>query len=157
VFPSSANPVHFTLRNTSTVATVTKTKADRTQVQKAAQDIRNTLSNMYTVAFTDPDHWKSGDYATVYGFFATGRPAASAQKDSATLTLGPNAGDTYDQVDPKYASVVVKILTDKGGEPFTAAATTDFTANAKKKDGSTMVIKSHATYYLQRGEGGWII
>ena len=47
--------------------------------------------------------------------------------------------------------------TDKGGQPYTAAATADFTANAKKKNGKPTTIKSHATYIMQRGEGGWSI
>ena len=49
------------------------------------------------------------------------------------------------------------MLTDKGGQPFTASATADFTADAKTKAGATKVIKSHATYILQRGQGGWIV
>jgi hypothetical protein len=154
--PSEANPVHFQLRSTSSVSTVTK-KADQPQIQKAAQDIRDTLANMYTEAFTDPRTWKNGNYDNVFGFFALGKTDAAAKADAATLTLGTNAGDIYDDISPRYAAMVVKILTDKGGEPYTAAATTDFTADAKKKDGSNMVIKSHATYYLQRGEGGWVI
>jgi hypothetical protein len=139
------------------VTTVTKEKADRKQINEAAKDIRDTLANMYTVAFINPDNWKSGDYDTVYGFFQQGKAFESAQRDSATLTLGPDAGDTYDDVKAKYSGLVVKVLTDKGGEPYTAAATADFSADATKKDGSNMLIKSHATYYLQRGEGGWII
>jgi len=156
-FGEDVTPVKFSLRDTSTESTAAKSNADRAQVQTAAKDIRDTLGNMYTVAFIDPDNWKSGDYDTVYGFFEQGKPAESAKRDAATLTLGPNAGDMFDEVKPKYSGLRVKVLTDKGGEPFTAAATADFSADATKKDGSSMKIKSHATYYLQRGEGGWII
>ncbi len=156
-FDDDVTPVKFQLRATSAEATVTKAKEDKKQIKVAAKDIRDTLANMYTLAFIDPDHWKSGDYETVYGFFAQGKPAESAKRDTATLTLGPNAGDMFDEVKPKYGGLVVKVLTDKGGEPFTAAATADFSADGTKKDGSNMLIKSHATYYLQRGEGGWII
>jgi hypothetical protein len=152
-----ADPVHFSLRDTKTIGTVAKKKPDRPEVQKAAKEVRDTLGNMYTVAFTDPDHWMSGNYDAVFGFFVIGKPAAAAKRDEATLTLGAKAGDQFSDVKFRYGGLVVKVLTDKGGEPFTVAATADFSADATKKDGSTMVIKSHATYYLQKGEGGWII
>ena len=156
-FPPEANPVHFSLSGTTTVATVTKSKADQAQVNRAAKDIRDTLANMYTVAYTDPNHWESGDYDAVFTFFQEGTAADSAERDVATLTLGANAGDTYDEVKQRHTGLRVKILTDKGGAPFTAAATADFSADAQTKDGSNMLIKSHATYYLQHGEGGWVI
>jgi hypothetical protein len=152
-----ADPVHFALRDTKTIGTVVKKTPDRPEVQKAAKEVRDTLGNMYTVAFTDPDHWKSGDYDAVFGFFAVGKPAAAAKRDEATLTLGAKAGDQFSDVKFRYGGLVVKVLTDKGGEPFTVAATADFSADATKKDGTNMAIKSHATYYLQNGEGGWII
>jgi len=151
-----ANPVHFQLRSSDSVRVATGTP-DAANVQQAVQDIRNTLGNMYTIAFTDPNNWQSGNYDNVFGFFAQGKISDAAKRDEATLTLGQNAGDTYDDVSPRYASLVVKMLTDKGGQPFTASATADFTADAKTKAGPNKVIKSHATYILQRGEGGWIV
>jgi hypothetical protein len=151
------HPVHFSVRATSNVAVVAKKKPDQATIKTATTDLRNTLGNMYTLAFTDPDHWKSGDYDSVFGFFAQGPISKSAQRDVATLTLGSKAGDLYKDVTPKYSSLVVKWLTDKGGQPFTAAATADFSATATKKDGSTALIKSHATYLMQLGEGGWIV
>jgi hypothetical protein len=153
----NADPVHFSLRKTQTIETVAKGKLDKSAVKDTAKDIRDTLANMYTAAYTDPDHWKSSDYDAVFGFFATGKPAAAAKRDVKTLTLGPNAGDTYDEVKFRYGGLKVEVLTDKGGVPYTVAATADFTADATTKDGSDMLIKSHATYYLQNGEGGWTI
>jgi len=150
-------PVHFALRDTTTEATVTTSKADKAQVKAAAKDIRDTLANMYTLAFVDPANWKEGNYDDVFVFFQPGQVATSAEHDVATLTLGPDAGETFDEVTQKYSGLRVKILTDKDGAPFTAAATADFSADAKTKDGSPMLIKSHATYYLQHGEGGWVI
>lgn len=155
-FAPDAHPVHFQLRSSNSVRSATKAP-DAANVQAAVQDIRDTLGNLYTVAYTDPDHWKSGNYDQVFGFFAQGKIADAAKRDEATLTLGPGAGGTYDTVTPKYASLIVKMLTDKGGQPYTASATADFTANATRKDGSSDVIKTHATYIMQRGEGGWIV
>ena len=152
-----ADPVHFSLRKTETIETVAKGKLDKQAVQKAAKDIRDTLGNMYTLAYTDPDHWENSDYDAVFGFFATGKPAAAAERDVKTLTLGPKASDTYDEVKFRYGALKVEVLTDKGGIPYTVAATADFTADATTKDGSDMLIKSHATYYLQNSEGGWTI
>src|SRR5262249_57998624 len=60
-------------------------------------------------------------------------------------------------VAPRCGSMVVKMLTDTGGQPITAAATADFTADAATKSGGSKTIKSHATFILQRGEGGWIV
>jgi hypothetical protein len=151
------DPVRFTVRAGRTVAVVEKSKPDQAEIKKSTQDIRNTLQNMYTVAFIDPEVWKSGQYDNVFGFFAQGRISGAAKKAEETLTLGAKAGDTYSDVKPKSGSLAVKWLTDKGGQPFTAAVTAAFSADATKKDGSSTTVKSHATYIMQRGEGGWII
>jgi ketosteroid isomerase-like protein len=153
---TDATPVHLSLKSTAAVPTVAKTKADRKAVGDAAKEIRDTLANMYTVAFTTPSLW-DGDYEPVFVFFAPGKAEKAAHGDLAVLTLGPSAGDTFDEVTPKFSGVKVKVLTDGDGKPFTAAATVDFSADGKKKDGTTSRIKSHATYYLQQGDGGWVI
>jgi hypothetical protein len=144
------------MRASKSVAVGTR-KPDAANVKTAVDDIRATLGNMYTVAFVDPQTWQSGNYDNVFGFFEQGKISDAAKRDENILTLGTKAGDTFKDIQPHYASLVVNMLTDKGGQPFTAAATADFTANATKKNGSPTTIKSHATYIMQRGEGGWII
>jgi hypothetical protein len=153
---ANAPRFHFKVKKTAVIPVVAKDGTGG-EATDAANDIATTLSNMYGLAFLDPDHWKPGDYDVVFGFFAPGKAAASARRDEATLTLGPDAGAMFDDVQPTSGGLVVRVLTDRGGKPFTSAATADFTADATKKDGSVMLIKSHATYYLRRGQGGWVI
>jgi hypothetical protein len=154
--PSDVTPVKFHMRSSKSV-TVATHKPDAANVKDAVDDIRATLGNMYTIAFIDPQTWQSGNYDNVFGFFEQGRISDAARRDENILTLGTKAGDTYKEVKARYGSLVVEMLTDRGGQPYTAAATADFTANATMKDGSPATIKSHATYIMQRGEGGWII
>ena len=154
--PSNVSPVTFHMRASKSVTVVTK-KPDAANVQTAVADIRSTLGNMYTIAFIDPQTWQSGNYDNVFGFFEQGKISDAAKRDENILTLGAKAGDTYKDIKPHFAALQVDMLTDTGGQPYTAAATADFTANATKKDGKATTIKSHATYILQRGEGGWII
>ncbi len=156
VSPGSSTPeFHFRLRSTKVVATGHSGSSGG--VKDVVNEVRDRLSTMYALAFLDPSRWQKGDYETVYGFFSLGKTAAAAKRDTEVLTLGANAGDTFESVEPKYGGLVVRVLTDKNGNPFTTVATADFTASGKQKNGKTMVIKSHATYYLQSGEGGWII
>jgi hypothetical protein len=154
--PSNVTPVKFHMRASKSVTVVTK-KPDAANVKTAVDDIRGTLGNLYTIAFIDPQTWQSGNYDNVFGFFEQGKISDAAKRDENILTLGAKAGDTYKDIEPHFAALKVDMLTDKGGQPYTAAATADFTANATKKDGKATTIKSHATYILQRGEGGWII
>ncbi len=156
VLPSDVTPVKFHMRASKSVTVVTK-KPDAANVKDAVDDIRSTLGNMYTIAFVDPQTWQSGNYDNVFGFFEQGKISDAAKRDENILTLGADAGDTYKDIKPHFASLAVNMLTDKGGQPYTAAATADFTADATKKDGQSTTIKSHATYIMQRGEGGWII
>lgn len=156
--PGSDTPsFNFHLGTTRTIATAATGKADQGAVQSAAKTIDTTLTNMYALAFLDPDHWKKGNYDVVFGFFRQGPAADSAQRNEATLTLGPGAGDTFSDVQPRLGTMTIRVLTDTSGSPVSSAATTDFTADATKKDGSSMLIKSHAIFYLQPSEQGWVI
>jgi hypothetical protein len=156
--PGSNTPAFtFHLGTTKTVTTTATGKADQGAVTTAAKTIDTTLTNMYALAFLDPDHWKKGDYDVVFGFFQQGAAADSAKRNEATLTLGPGAGDTFDDVQPRIGTMLIRVLTDRTGKPVSSAATATFTADAKKKDGSSMLIKSHATYYLQPSDQGWVI
>jgi hypothetical protein len=154
---SNTPPFDFQLSRTKGVPTAANGKIDQGAVSAAAKDIDTTLTNMYALAFLDPDKWKKNDYDAAFGFFAEGKAAASAKRDEATLTLGPTAGDTFDDVQPRNSRLSVRLLTDRGGKPVASAVTADFIADATKKDGSIMVIKSHATYYLRPTGEGWII
>ncbi|HEX9376174.1 MAG TPA: hypothetical protein VGB19_08050 [Actinomycetota bacterium] len=147
---------HFKLRSTKVIPVVTGKKKSSGAKDDVAE-VKDRLSTMYALAFLDPTRWQPGDYETVYGFFSLGDTAASAKRDTEVLTLGANAGDTFESVKPKYGALVVRVLTDKTGVPFTISAKADFTAIGDQKNGKTMVIKSHATYILQSGEGGWVI
>jgi hypothetical protein len=153
----NAPPFRFQLGSTHAITTVAKGKANQGAVSAAAKDIDTTLTNMFALAFLDPDHWKKSNYDAAFGYFAEGKAAASARRDEATLTLGQGAGDTFDDVQPRSGTLAVRVLTGSSGKPVTSAATAHFTADATKKDGSTMLIKCHATFYLQPSDNAWVI
>ncbi|MFL5799312.1 MAG: hypothetical protein ACJ77A_15440 [Actinomycetota bacterium] len=149
-------PFRFQLGSTHVITTVAKGKANQGAVSDATKAVDTALTNMYALAFLDPDHWRKSDYDAAFGYF-TGQASSSARRDEATLTLGQGAGDTFSDVQPRSGTLAVRVLTGSSGKPVSSAATTNFTADATKKDGSTMVIKSHATFYLQPSGSSWVI
>src|SRR4029079_17633066 len=83
-------------------------------------------------------------------------PSAQAQ-GLETLTLGDNAGDTYDDVQPLQGSVRYDVLFDKDGQPFDVAAHVKFYATATTKDAKYIAIVSHGVLFLQDTGDGWKI
>jgi hypothetical protein len=120
----------------------------------AAKSIGSTLSNMYRWAFLDPSNRSDGSYDEVWSYFAD-PIAAKAQQDTATLTLGPNAGDQFSGVDPGKGELQVRVLMDKQGKPATAVALVKFTAHAAGSNDAATTLVSDGQYFLQPASGGW--
>jgi len=120
----------------------------------AAKSVSATLSDMYQWAFLDPGNRSDGSYDEVWNYF-TEQMAPKAQQDEATLTLGPNAGDDFSDVQPGRGAMQVQVLTDKKNKPTTAVAIVKFTAHATGPDSSGTTIVSDGQYFLAPATGGW--
>jgi hypothetical protein len=148
-------PFEFRVAKTSAVATAADADKDalKSQATSVAGDVEPVLDALYTNAFLDPANWRHDDYESVVALFADDA-ASSAQQDLATLTLGANAGDTYDTVTPTRGSLEFKVLFDPDGNPDTVVATVKFTALGAGTDGTYTAIVSSGQYFL-RNLDGW--
>ncbi|MEW6059636.1 MAG: hypothetical protein AB1551_05785 [Actinomycetota bacterium] len=126
------------------------------QAQAVATEVTKTMTALYTGAFLDPENWRSGSYGDVWPLFDDGS-RTSAQQDGATITLGPNAGDTYEKVKQPKGTIGVKVLLDKQDRPSTAVAIVKFTALGTGKDGTFTRIVSRGQYFLRLADGGWTV
>jgi hypothetical protein len=120
----------------------------------AADKIRLALDALFQTAYVDPDTW--GDTGQIQDFFTAGAQPA-LEGDVGTLTLGENAGDTYDRVDPKKSTIVVNVLTDAKGNAARASATIAFAGTATRSDGTTTTIAVTGTLILVPDGDTWKI
>jgi hypothetical protein len=130
----------------------------REKVQAVAEDaagnVKETLDQLYLVAFVDPDSW--GDYDEAFALFDA-PAAASAEQDVDVLTLGSDASEEYDRLRPATGTVAIVVLTDARDRPVSAIATVDFRADAELKDGTSTSVRSEGSYFLHPGGDGWRI
>lgn len=145
----------FKLAKTSAVPT-SKTEASALSgpAAQVATAVTAAMKSLYTEAFLDPANWRDGSYDEVWPLF---EDAASqqAQTDGAALTLGANAGDAYDKVEPSKAKVSVRVLFDEKDTPTTAVAIVEFTAIGTGKDGTLTAFVSSGQYFLRDTGDGW--
>ena len=131
------------------------TKALEPAAQQASQAVVPVLDTLFTEAFLDPNNWKDGSYDEAWDEFSdAARPNASGA-DADTLTLGANAGDTYDKVSPDKGSIRFDVLFDREGKPFSVAAHVKFYALGQGKDGTYTAIISHGVMFLRDTGNGW--
>jgi hypothetical protein len=120
-----------------------------------ADDVRLQLDSLFETSYVDPDTW--GDTGQIQDFFTGGATDAIAD-DVATLTLGENAGDTYDTVAPSDKSTLtVHVLTDAKGNAVRASATIAFVGLASLKDGTQATITVTGTAVFVMDGDTWKI
>lgn len=122
--------------------------------QEAGNEVKATMDELYFRAFVDTDSW--GDYASAYELF-DGPAAARAEEDVEVLTLGADASDVFEAVDPTTSTLSIDVLTDRKDAPTTAIAEVRFLADAQKKDGTSTEISSTGSYFLRQVDGAWRI
>jgi hypothetical protein len=148
----------FKLVSVTPVAGAEHTKGDPDAVAKKAGDgIRLVLDRMYALAFLDPNDWKNGNYASVFGFFDRGAAAKRAEADVSTLTLGTDAGRRFSDVQPAGGTLSVRVLVDEAGIPVSASAAVQFKARATGSQGPSELVSSTGYYFMHILEGGWTI
>jgi hypothetical protein len=130
--------------------------AQKATAHEAATKIRLALDALFQTAYVATDTW--GDTGQIKDFFTAGAQPA-LEGDVGTLTLGENAGDTYDRVDPvkKKSTIVVNVLTDAKGNAARASARISFVGTATRTDGTTSTITVTGTVILVPDGDTWKI
>ena len=148
--------VNFHLKGTEFVATQPEgdVQAQKDTAKATADAVKTQLDTLFEKAYVDPGSW--GDTGEIGDVFTDGAKG-QLKDDIATITLGDNAGDTYDSVDPGKNSAKVRTLTDKGGNALRAAADISFTGLAKHKDGTYSAITVTGTFFFVKDGDTWRI
>jgi hypothetical protein len=148
--------VNFHLKGTEFVATQLSgdIQAQKDTAKATADAVKKQLDTLFETAYVDPGSW--GDTGEIGDLFTDGAKG-QLKDDIATITLGDNAGDTYDSVDPGKSSAKVRTLTDKSGNALRAAADISFTGLAKHKDGTYTTITVTGTFFFVKDGDTWRI
>ena len=148
--------VNFHLKGTEFVATQPEgdVQAQKDTAKATADAVKKQLDTLFETAYVDPGSW--GDTGEIGDLFTDGAKG-QLKDDIATITLGDNAGDTYDSVDPGKNSAKVRTLTDKDGNALRAAADISFTGLAKHKDGTYSAITVTGTFFFVKDGDTWRI
>jgi hypothetical protein len=139
----------------ATVATQS-TKKLKNPAQEAARQTTGVIHQLYTSAFLDPANWQSGTYDSAYALFSSSA-AAQAKASADVLTAGPQAGDTFTDIQPGKATIQSRVLMDLRGNPFTVVAKVTFTAEGTQTDERTTLLVSSGSFFLRRVNGDWKI
>ena len=148
--------VNFQLRGTNFVATVLQgdIQAQKDTAKATADSVQKQLDTLFEKAYVDPGSW--GDTGEIGDLF-TDAAKAHLKDDIATITLGDNAGDTYDSVKPGKSTAKVSTLTDPHGGALRSAADISFTGLAKHKDGTYTAITVTGTFFFVKDGDAWRI
>jgi hypothetical protein len=148
--------VDFKLKGSTFVPTQLQgdKKAQQDAAKATANDVRKQLDVLFDTAYVDPGTW--GDTGKIKDFF-TGGAKDQLDGDVKTLTLGENAGDTYQSVDPRTSTVKVRVLTDAKGNAIRASGALTFTALATHGDGTYTEITVTGTVIFVQDGGTWKI
>jgi hypothetical protein len=151
-------PMKFKVTKIEPVAT-TKTKARSLLkvVKPAADDVEKAMNDLYYGTFIDPNTWDGDDYEKVFDDVMDDPAVEQAKNQIDGLTLGTDAGDTYESVDPGYSRLTIKVLTDPNNSPVEAIAVTSFQGLAKHDDGTYSKVMSSGSYFFRHEDDGWKI
>jgi hypothetical protein len=151
--PDAPGEFSFELKGVKASAT-SHTPPDqlRDTVRETGTGVKATMDELYLRAFVDTGSW--GDYSAAYALF-DGPAAARAERDAEILTLGPDAGEVYDELVPTSNTLKIAVLTDRKDAPTTAMAEVRFLAEARRKDGTSTQISSTGAFFLRQVDGVW--
>ena len=128
--------------------------AQKETAHAVADQVRLQLDALFEAAYVDPDTW--GDTGEIEDLFVGGATDQIAG-DASTLTLGENAGDSYDTVDPGKSTLKVNVLTDAKGNAVRASGRLSFTGLATHDDGTYSAITVTGTAIFVRDGDTWKI
>jgi hypothetical protein len=158
-FTSSAPPPpEFKFDNVSSKPEATAAHLDKKKLAHAAKTtepaIQHVLTQVLQAGYVDPDTW--GDAGAIADFF-TEDAAREIDPNIDTLTLGKNAGDTFESVSLVPSRLKVTSLIDSNYNAIRAAGELTFKAKATKTDGSTTKVTLTGTFFLVPDGGDWKI
>jgi hypothetical protein len=151
-------PFHFKVAKVVPVTT-TKTRAKRVlgAVKPIANDVKDGMDTLYMGTFVNPDVWDGDHYDKVFNEVMDGAAKDEAANQIDGLTLGADAGSTYESVQPGYSKLTIKVLTDPNDNPTEAIALVSFQGLAKHDDGTYSKVFSTGSYFFKHEDGGWKI
>lgn len=131
-------------------------RAPAADLQDAAEAVRETLDEMYTIGFVDPTRWRGGTFPDIYAAF-TDEIEPKVRQDLANLSVGDDA-PKIQTVDPISGRLSVRFLVNSELQLVGATARTTFAANATAtSDGGPVAIQHQGTYYMAPVEETWLI
>ena len=157
--PSTASPVpaafrfHVTHRGVVRVGELSR--RDRRIAARATAAVRSVITDLYVSSFLDPAAWGSGDYGDVLALFGRGAQD-EARRRLSVLTAGVDAGDRFDQIVARPATLGLQLMTDRGGATILISATARFRAVARGED-EARSLRSDGRFVLERIDGRWRI
>lgn len=128
--------------------------AQAATAEEVGEQVKESLDEVFFVAFVDPDTW--GDPGEISDAF-TQEAADTLEANLETLTLGADAGDVYEFVEPGRSTMNVLVLTKAEGGALRAVATVKFLAIAEHTDGTFSRISVTGTFFLLQDGDAWKI
>ncbi|MGH2690911.1 MAG: hypothetical protein ACRDHM_00210 [Actinomycetota bacterium] len=146
-----AGPLGIRLAKVAGVAL--KGRPARGPLMEPAEQIRRTISLMYTAGFVDPAQWRAGFPGVLDAFAPDSR--GRARDDLNQLSLGGSARSLV-SVTPTDARIVVRFLPDQKRRPVAALADMRFQA-VGIGDGFEVPIHHEGDYLMRRIDGRWLV
>ena len=161
IFGASKTPVpdfNFKVAKIQPVTT-TKTRAKKVLdvVKPVAEDVQKAMDELYMGTFVDPNVWNDADYEDVFDNVMDGAAKDQAANEIDAITLGSDAGSTYESLQPGYSRLTINVLTDTSDSPVEAIAVASFQGLAVHDDGSYSKVLSTGSYFFKHEDGGWKI
>jgi LCP family protein required for cell wall assembly len=148
-----AEQVRLEIRLAKVAAVELKGRPARGPLMASAEEIRRTLTDLYTAAFLDPAQREAGYPAVLDAFDRDAR--AQVRRDLDGLTLGRDGRDLH-TVHPDDARVVVQFLRNEHGNPVAAIANMRFEAIGYGED-LEAPIRHGGDYDLHQVGKRWLI
>ena len=130
-------PETFVFKNVASGYQATVAKVDKKKQMKTAKaitpDVQAVITELLQTGYVDPDTW--GDAGAIEDLF-TGPAVDQVEPHVDTLTLGTDAADTYESLNPNASRLKVVALTDGDANATRAMADFDFSAKATLDDGT---------------------
>jgi hypothetical protein len=151
-----SGPVQFQLKGATYIPYQLQgdQNAQKATAHQAGTEIQAQLDALFEKSYVNPGSW--GDTGEIEDFFAEGA-MGSLEANVDKLTLGTNAGDTYERVDPGKSTLKVSVLTGADGSPVRASARLTFSGLATHTDGTYSAITVTGTAIFVKDGDTWKI
>jgi hypothetical protein len=158
IFSSSPPVPEFAFKTVSSKPEATTAHLNKKKLAHAAKQtappVQDVITKVLQAGYVDPDSW--GDEGAIADLF-TEDAARQIEPNIDTLTLGKNAGDSVETVNPLPSRLKVTALIDANYNAIRALGELTFKAKATNTDGSTTKITLTGTFFLVPDGGNWKI